>query len=199
MTKEKSQIAILGWGSLLWEPGDDFGNWIERWNLDGPSLHIEFSRISGTRDGALTLVLDAKNGTPATVAWCFSKRAQLEDAIADLRCRESTNLANIGHISLSEKPSPPNDLEKAIIDWATEKRLDAVVWTALKSNFEEKVKKPFSTGNAIAYIRNLSVGGKVKAAEYVWKAPEFVRTPLRSALQGEPWFSEAAPTPEKRQ
>jgi len=74
----------------------------------------------------------------------------------------------------------------------TEKELDAVVWTALRGNFRDKVKQPFSMERAIAHIKALPVDGKLKAAEYVWKAPDFVRTPLRSALQTEPWFSETA-------
>jgi len=58
------KIAILGWGSLLWEPSAEFEKWIELpWKNDGPKLKIEFSRISGSRKGALTLVIDEVNGT----------------------------------------------------------------------------------------------------------------------------------------
>jgi hypothetical protein len=188
--KEKPKIAVLGWGSLLWEPGNDFDNWVEPWEKDGPTLPIEFSRVSASRNGALTLVIDSKHGSPTTVAWCISKRAEIDDAVADLRCREGTNLSNIGLIRPSENRATPDEVQRAIIDWALAKKLDAVVWTALKSNFQDKVNKPFSTSNAVSYIKTLSVEGKARAAEYVWKAPEFVRTPLRSTLQGEPWFSQ---------
>jgi len=61
-------------------------------------------------------------------------------------------------------------------------------WTALESNFEKEVKKPFSVDAAVAYVKTLSRPGKAKAAEYVWRAPEFVQTPVRSALEQEPWF-----------
>ncbi len=64
-----------------------------------------------------------------------------------------------------------------------------MVWTKLASNFQSKVEKPFSVEAAVAHVRGLSPEGKVKAAEYVWKAPEFVRTPVRAALQREPWFA----------
>jgi len=196
--KEKMKIAILGWGSLLWEPGGDFGDVIELpWKLDGPKLSIEFSRISKTRGGALTLVIDPKNGSTVIVAWCLSNRARPEDAIADLRCREGTMMENIGYVRLNEQPTRPSDVEKTIIAWAAEKKLDAVVWTALQTNFEHKTKQPFSIEQAIAHIKSLPVNGKVKAAEYVWKAPDFVRTPLRSALQKEPWFSDATSRPQK--
>lgn len=191
------KIAILGWGSLLWEAGPEFEKQIELpWQLDGPKLMIEFSRVSGAkRLGALTLVIDKDNGSRTTVAWSFSKRANLEDAVADLRCREGTTNENIAYVRLDEEPALPNTLDKKedpIVTWAREKNLDAVVWTALESNFKEKVKTPFSVKAAIAYIKTLSPAAKAKAAEYVWRAPDFVKTKLRAALQNEPWFSKPA-------
>ena len=196
------KIAILGWGSLLWEGGPEFEKQIELpWQFDGPELMIEFSRVSESRHGALTLVID-DHGSSTHVAWCLSKRAKLEDAVADLRCREGTTNANIHCIRLDEQPALPNTLEKEnpIVTWARGKKLDAVVWTALKSNFEEKVGKPFSVKALLAYAKALSPTGKAKAAEYVWKAPDFVKTKVRSAWQNEPWFSKPASKrrPKKR-
>src|SRR6266705_4978324 len=131
--KKKKIIAILGWGSLLWEPGEDFEEWIELpWATDGPEMKIEFSIISDKRSGALTLVIDPQ-GTTTAVAWCFSKRAQVEDAIADLRCRERTTMANIGSVCLDKLPAESKSPKKEIIAWATKKKIDAVVWTALES------------------------------------------------------------------
>lgn len=192
------RIAILGWGSLLWEPGADFGNSIELpWSPDGPTLPIEFSRISTSRGGALTLVIDPKNGSSTTVAWCLTKRAQLKDAVVDLRRREGTNMANIRSFRLDEQPAGPTAVEKAILDWATDKKLDAVTWTALQSNFETKTGQVFSIAQAIAHVKSLSVDGKVKAVEYVRKAPDFIHTPLRSALLREPWFFEKTVVPQE--
>jgi hypothetical protein len=185
---KKKVIAILGWGSLLWEPGKDFEEWIELpWATDGPEIKIEFSRISNKRSGALTLVIDPK-GTTTTVAWCSSKRSQVEDAIADLRCREGTTMANIGCICLDKLPPEPKSPEKEIIAWAMKKKIDAVVWTALEGNFEKETGKPFTLAAAIAYIKALDPEGKARAAEYIWKAPDFVKTEVRFALQKEPWF-----------
>lgn len=50
------------------------------------------------------------------------------------------------------------------------------------------VKRPFSVPEAIAYLKRLPPAAKVRAAEYVWRAPEFIRTPLRTAVETEPWF-----------
>lgn len=48
---------------------------------------------------------------------------------------------------------------------------------------------------AIAYIRKLSPAGKAKAAEYGWRASEFVQTPVRSEFQQEPWFAQPSGPP----
>jgi hypothetical protein len=40
------RIAILAWGSLLWEGGAEFDRWHGQWKFDGPTLELEFCRIS---------------------------------------------------------------------------------------------------------------------------------------------------------
>ena len=185
------RIAILGWGSLLWEGGEEFDRWHDRWKDDGPSLKLEFSRISESRLGALTLVIEPEHGSPTTVAWCLTKRNNSEDAICDLRCREGTTLNHIGRVFLDGGEggqSHEQESREAIANWAKPKRLDVVVWTDLQSNFQKKKNKPFSVQEGLEYLKTLPPEGKVKAAEYVWRAPDFVQTPLRMVLQQEPWF-----------
>ena len=48
------KIAVLGWGSLIWNKGNL--RLTTNWTDGGPILPIEFSRISD--DGRLTLVID---------------------------------------------------------------------------------------------------------------------------------------------
>lgn len=190
------KIAILGWGSLLWEGGEEFDRWHDVWREGGPILKLEFSRISEKkRLGALTLVIDEEHGIPVTVAWCLSSRARLEDVVSDLRCREDTMVENISYLNIVSLGNRSNDstAENRILEWAQAKVMDAVVWTSLKSNFTKKTAQRFSVANAVSYLKALSPEGKSKAAEYVWRAPAFVETPVRSALQKEPWFQEYRP------
>ena len=45
------RIALLGWGSLLWDEDEEFDDLHGRWRYDGPALKLEFSRISKSRGG----------------------------------------------------------------------------------------------------------------------------------------------------
>lgn len=181
------KIAILGWGSLLWDSRPPFDHWRESWEDGGPILSIEFSRISKSRLGALTLVIDEEHGTPTRVAWCLSKRAGLDDAVNDLRIREGTTPDNIGRIEVPH--AEEREQEDSFTVWARSKGIDAVVWTDLESNFEKKTGYPFSVAAATAYLQALDRAGKAKAMEYVLRSPPFVKTALRSALRTEPGFA----------
>jgi hypothetical protein len=152
------RTAILGWGSLIWEGGDQFDGQHLDWHYDGPSMKLEFSRISSSRMGALTLVSDLVNGSLSTVAWCLSKRDNPLDAICDLRCREGTVLQHIGRIfihSPKRNYSHEKRIRRKIISWARLKNFDAVVWTDLQSNYAEKCGDAFSVQAALAYLQNL--------------------------------------------
>ncbi len=196
---DSMRIAILGWGSLRWEEQTDKAREFNKhrrgdWQSDGPRLKLEFSRVSSSRGGALTLVLDSRNGESCQVAYTCSRRKCPDDAICDLRCRESTTLANIDfYFADGSRNARPRNNEEALTsikNWATEKRIDVVVWTALESNFEEKstCKSSFSIEAARNHIESLPPAGKAKAAEYIRRAPDFIETPLRRVFQSEPWF-----------
>ena len=146
------RIATLGWGSLLWEGGAEFDRWHDPWCYDGPTIKLEFSRVCQTRLGALTLVIDEEHGNPTAVAWCLSRRASLEDAVCDLRCREGTTAANIGRLIVTPQleKSAERGAEDPMLAWARLKELDAMVWAALKGNFTEKIRQPFSVNAVVS-------------------------------------------------
>lgn len=184
------RIAVLGWGSLLWDSRPDFDGQHGPWEFDGPVLQIEFSRISRSRHGALTLVIDRVNGVDCRVAYAKSKRANPEDAICDLRSREGTIRANIGFYFSdgSRQNCHDSSTTRSITKWALEKNFNVVVWTDLRSNFEDVCGKPFALDAVLTHIQSLDEKGKSGTAEYIWRAPAFVDTPLRRVLQSQPWF-----------
>ena len=160
-----------------------FDAWHEPWQFDGPMLNIEFSRISESRKGALTLVIDSKNGVATQVAYCLSKRTQISEAAADLTNREKTGSKNIGFVHASGRGQHRDKISKdTIAKWCTNKAFDVVVWTDLASNFDEKTGRPFSVDAAADYLQALNEEGQLMARQYMAKAPDFVRTPLRTAF-----------------
>jgi hypothetical protein len=179
------RIAILGWGSLLWDSRPEFDQWHGPWQHDGPVLKIEFSRISISRSGALTLVLDARAGGDIQAAYCLRLRSSPSQAVEDLRKREGTTTANVGYVRPNgEGKSRTSRTRSVIAAWAKARALDAVVWTDLQSNFPEKTGKPFSVDAAMAYLQGLTEEGRRAAFDYISNAPDFVDTPLRRRLKG---------------
>lgn len=79
-----------------------------------------------------------------------------------------------------------------IPEWANAKEIDVVVWTGLPRKFEKDAipgkTTPFSVETARTYLQNLPPEAKARAAEYMWRAPDFVQTPLRTAMKSAPWF-----------
>ena len=197
------RTVILGWGSLLWDDSPAFAPFNAQksgpWRFDGPNLSLEFSRVSASRANALTLVIEpAPHGSQCAVAYVTSKRESLDDAICDLRCREGTTLANIG-FCLADPTKPARSRSGQVLDeirhWLKERGYDAAVWTDLSSNFptESNPRADFSVPAAKAHLMGLAPAGKAKAAEYIWRAPPFVKTPLLTALEAEPWFTALKP------
>lgn len=179
------EIAILAWGSLVWDPRtlQIKGDWINK----GPELEIEFSRVS--KDGRLTLVIDPGNGVKVRTYFGKSIRADLGDAIADLRDREGTIRKRIGYVDItnnfnSKSEFPEHeDVFQIINDWCIKEKYDAAVWTALPSQFYVQTNLDFSVENAINYLGQLPLSAKNNALDYIKKAPEEIVTPLRKKLE----------------
>jgi hypothetical protein len=178
------KIAILGWGSLI---SDSRGLATSgQWQLNGPKLPIEFSRISD--DGRLTLVIDAEHGRIVSTRYIESSRADLGDAIGDLRRREKTIRKRIGFIDLRHEISSAKEFPEhavasaAIYAWLEHSGFDAVIWTALPSNFQQKRNQPFSPEAAARYLDSLSKFEQINAFKYINGAPIDVITPLRTLL-----------------
>jgi hypothetical protein len=181
-------IAILGWGSLIWDKRDLPVS--GEWRRGGPVVPIEFSRIStrGARAGCLTLVIDEKHGANVTTRFALSPRTNLDDAIADLRAREGTNNHRIGYANLvrgTERDFARQQHLRAcdtIKEWAHAQRWQALIWTALPSNFEEVTKSIFSVEAALQHWNALGEPAKTHALDYIRQAPDEVVTPFREAL-----------------
>lgn len=190
------QIAILGWGSLIWDHQSNkkgnFDGSRTKWKPDGPMIPIEFCRQSTSRGDALTLVIEEVYGEQCKVQWCLSTQHALKDARQNLCDREEcTSLTPIHYISVKVKPPTESKTNATIRAWAEKKGIDHVIWTGLKRNFPLVGNQvgPFSVPNAVTYLYGLPDDGKKLAVQYIRKAPPYVITPLRTQLQKENWFT----------
>ena len=144
-----SNIACLGWGSLIWDPQDLP---IRRyWFEDGPLVPVEFARQS--EDGRITLVI-VPSADPVRSQWALMDSDSLADARERLRRREgNTKNQYIGDWSRGNC-SPASIPE--LSEWALARNIDSVVWTALPPKFDsENIRLP-SVEEVIAYLQQRS-------------------------------------------
>ncbi len=184
------RIAILGWGSLLWDLDDlaehVHGDWMQR---AGPRLPMEFSRISAKRKDGLVVCLDPKVGVPCATHAIVSRADRIATARADLARRERAPDHRVGWADISgrgESRMPEVIAQVAI--WCEENGWAGAVWTDLEPNFELNTGQPFSVENGIAYLKTLSGENLTEALQYIRRAPPTTRTPLRRALSRDPWW-----------
>ncbi len=181
------KTAILGWGSLIWDARPDFDSQIGSWHKGGPKLSIEFCRVSKSRKGALTLVIDPKLGTEVETLYTVSLRANLQDAICDLRSREGTTLEKIGFVELSTTQQRGRCAE-SIRQWAGQLEIDAVVWTDLESNFLKEKKAEFTFESALGHLKSLDFASLREAIRYIARAPAQIDTGFRQRANNDEWF-----------
>lgn len=171
------RIACIGWGSLVWNPG------VLRvagdWHNDGPTLPVEFARVS--RDGRLTLVL-TPGAKPVATLWCELDYGSADAARAALAGREGCGIHAIG---LWPGPPPKHRVGAEDIEpWARHAGVDAVVWTALGPRFNgDDGQAPATVEEAVRYVEELGDDARAKALEYIWRAPAQIQTATRAAIE----------------
>lgn len=166
-------IACLGWGSLIWNPGDLPVRGV--WREDGPAMPIEFVRKSD--NGRITLVISAK-AAPVTVLWAELAVSSLDEAREVLARREGISSKNAARLVATSRSSSLQQVDA----WAKEKNLMGVVWTALGPRFPGTTDEP-SSEQVVAYLQGLASPAKELAEEYIRKAPRQIRTAYRERIE----------------
>lgn len=183
------KIAVLRWGSLIWDQG--CLKLKSGWERGGPELPLEFSRISKSRCGSLTLVIDRDNGKILSTRYAISSHTDLDSAICNLACREGTKYKGIGYVNVLDgsKQSRFTDISDSICKWAKDNNFDAVIWTDLSTNYKKETTEDFSIDNAVEYLNNLSPSSTQAARDYICNAPPEIETPLRLRLKCDSWLN----------
>jgi hypothetical protein len=185
-----TKIAVLGWGSLVWDPRDL--QTAAEFAPNGPLLPVEFCRVSA--DGRLTLVVDETFGAVCTTYSAPSALKSLDAGIENLQLREGMrNTREVGFVELASGKQSGIALQRhpkavaTIAAWATSNGYDAPIWTALASNFDQPDKggEPFSVTAAVRYLERMEGEDAVKFARalaYIRNAPPEVQTPVREEV-----------------
>jgi len=183
------KIAILGWGSLIWNPKLLQYNKEIGWQKDGPILPLEFARIS--KDGRLTLVITS-DGKEVQTLYTLSTITSLDEAILDLAVREGSGRKSIGYYNKQrDKISPENFnyLENLKAWLAINPKIEAVIWTNLGANWKETDRIKSKKQDRIEHLKALNGPSKVIAEEYIRKAPRQINTIYRQEIEKElNWF-----------
>ncbi len=180
------KTAILGWGSLIWQPKYLKFDANIGWKENGPVLPIEFARISN--DGRLTLVI-TPNGTEVPTLYAVSSFDSLDLAVLNLKKREGTSEEYIGYYNKTKDEFSPIDFtfKENIKNWIQTTNFDAVIWTNLPENWEirneEKVVvKTIDPNNRIEYLQNLKGSESGLAEEYIRNTPKQIATTYRKQI-----------------
>ncbi len=180
------KIAILGWGSLIWQPKDLKFDANIGWKENGPVLPIEFARIS--KDGRLTLVI-TPNGTEVPTLYSVSSFDSLDLAVLNLAFREGSGRKSIGYYDKAKDEFSPVDFsfKENIKNWIQTTDFDGVIWTNLPENWEirneEKVViKTIDPKDRINYLQNLKGPESSLAEEYIRNTPKQIATTYRKQI-----------------
>lgn len=184
------RVAVLGWGSLLWDLDGLAPHVDGPWRLRaGPRLPMEFSRISPKRRMGLVVCLDPAAGVPCATHAIASRRPDLEAARADLARRERAPLGRIGWADARGRgQSRLAAVADAVGAWCRAGGWQAAVWTDLEPNFASETGGVFSVAAGREYLRGLGGDSLAEAFRYIRNAPATTRTPLRRALAVDPWW-----------
>ena len=186
-----SKIAVIGFGSLLWDLDDLAPKVSGEWKMyEGPILPLEFSLVSRKRHYALALVIDYGDGAPCPTCVIDSVRSEIGAAIVDLANRERMEPTNIGFVdrNTGESHSHREETRNTLWNWIENSNYDGAVWTDGERNFEALTGKAFNLQTAQDHLRSLQGISLEEARRYIRKAPTRVETPLRRALEDSPWW-----------
>ena len=180
-------IYYIAWGSLLW----NFKSLrIEtEWTKSNIKFPLNFSRISDSGQGRLTLVID-KTGEMNNVYYAKTAFSNLNTAIQKLKTREKTSNKNIGFINIASDTFRTSLLDDKkileLINFAKKNKIDGLIWTEISPNFNEVFGKPYSKENAIEYIESKHANNRLynKILEYIFLSKIYgnIKTPLSTTL-----------------
>ena len=187
-------IAIIGYGSLIWDLDDLAPKVTGDWQLGaGPGMPVEFARVSQKRKQGLVLVIEDALDHACPTSVIDSRRTRLADAVEDLAARERTHTGHIGWATQAgDVVSRFGGLAETVVRWLGDTGYEAAVWTDLDGNFKEHTGLAFSHDAGVYYLRQLKGASLGEAWRYITYAPTVTDTPFRRHLTCDPWWASLA-------
>ncbi len=171
------KIACLGWGSLVWNPGDLPLR--SQWHFDGPPIRVEFVRQSGGDTGRITLVI-LPSAEQVTSVWVEMDSDDPEAAKELLRIREGKPHRH--HIGLWREGDPDPGSLPGLTGWAAAREVNAVIWTDLPPKLQGEDGRIPSVDEVVSYLQALPEEPKALAIEYIQRAPKQIDTAYRREM-----------------
>ncbi len=191
------RIAVLGWGSLVWDPDGRTGSPLKvspgsEWSATGPELPVEFARIA--QNGRLTLIVVPGYEVVSRTSWILSAESDFEKAALNLADREvitspPKRRSRIHGIdSDGTQRGPINGAVAATVSrWLNDRDdVDAAVWTGLegRDRWRDHGFDSFTVDNALTYLAKADTGANREIVfEYIRNAPPETDTPVRRAFE----------------
>ena len=174
-----SQIACLGWGSLVWDPRDLPIH--RRWFEDGPLVRAEFLRQS--QDQRITLVLH-KDVPFVRSLWALMPVASLVEAREKLALREGIKDTRIAQdIGAWSQGAPEVPVIADLAAWAAARGIEHVVWTALPPKFTGTAGRVPTEAEVVQHLSGLKGPTRDVAEQYIRRTPRQVDTLYRRAIE----------------
>ncbi|MEM6661834.1 MAG: hypothetical protein AAF666_06615 [Pseudomonadota bacterium] len=192
MAEPYGAVAIIGWGSLIWDLELLAPHVRQPWmHRAGPVLPMEFTRISPKRMGALAVCLDQTHGVTCDTCVIQSTRGDLMEAREDLARRERTPAGNIGAVCTKTHFSAGRpQIAWLVMQWCMHSPYAGAVWTDIGPNFAQSQGEEFSVAGGLAYLKSLKGESLDSAVRYIKLAPVSTDTHLRLALRDDPWWQD---------
>ncbi|MEO1001415.1 MAG: hypothetical protein AAFW69_12565 [Pseudomonadota bacterium] len=184
-----SGIAILGWGSLIWDLEILEPHVAGGWAMGaGPALPLEFSRVSPKRKRALAVCIDGAAGAACPTNVIASARGGLSEAAADLAARERAPGEMIGAVGRDGVRQGRSEIAEIVGAWCAAMGWAGAVWTDLRPNFATETGVSFTVEAGRSYLQTLTGESLAEAHRYIESAPAATDTPLRRHLAACDWW-----------
>ena len=152
------------------------------WRDDGPSLPLEFARVSA--DGRVTLVV-CRNAVVSRSFWNLLATTDLKKAKRMLADREGISETGMKYsIAYWSKTERSKHWEaSAVGDWAISEGISSVVWTGLKSGFPDARGIVPTYDKLLQHLEALEVEACERARLYIRNTPAQIKTSYRPRFE----------------